>query len=185
MEDTLWDGKSSLTEAIVTGPSWAILFYGRQSLGEGLSLGKVCDAMFMLTGDISWIVKQAQLDANTVTLQEGWQIIGHAIAEWCVEARGPIHPHTHPSAVPPFSFSGQTGPPPEMRLPSADEHAAKPRHTHWTPPWLRVKTSMRLGLWPDEMRPMGHSAHLTLTRPWVWEWPKISINFLLSVIQIW
>ena len=70
------------------GPGWAILLYGRQSLGKGLSLGKECDAMFMLTGDMSWVGKQAQLDANTMTWQEGWWIIGQAIAE-CVEARGP------------------------------------------------------------------------------------------------
>ena len=38
MEDMVWDGKSSLTEAIVTSPGRAIPFYGKQSLGEGLSL---------------------------------------------------------------------------------------------------------------------------------------------------
>ena len=63
------------------GPSQAILFYGRQSLGEGLNLGDVCDAMFKPTGDISWVGKQAQLDANAMTLQEGQQIIGQAIAK--------------------------------------------------------------------------------------------------------
>ena len=68
------------------GPDWAILFFGKQSLGEGLSLGEVHDAMFMLTGD-----KQAQLDANSVTLQEGWQAIGQAIAKWLVEARGSLY----------------------------------------------------------------------------------------------
>ena len=40
VEDMLQDGKSGLTEAVVTGPGWAILFYGRQSLGERLSLGE-------------------------------------------------------------------------------------------------------------------------------------------------
>ena len=41
------------------GPGQAILFYGRQSLGQGLSLGKVCNATFMLSGAISWVGKQA------------------------------------------------------------------------------------------------------------------------------
>ena len=41
MEDMVQDGTSSLTEAIVTGPGRAILFYGQQSLGEGPSLGEV------------------------------------------------------------------------------------------------------------------------------------------------
>ena len=42
VEDMVQDGTSSLTEAVVTGPGWAILFYGWQSLGEGLSLGEAC-----------------------------------------------------------------------------------------------------------------------------------------------
>ena len=48
VEDMLWDSKSGLTEAVLMGPGQAILFYGRQSLGEGLSLGEECDEMFML-----------------------------------------------------------------------------------------------------------------------------------------
>ena len=40
VEDMVQDGKSSLTEAVVTGPGRAILFYGWQPLGEGLSLGE-------------------------------------------------------------------------------------------------------------------------------------------------
>ena len=68
MEDMLHDGKSGLTEAIVMGPGWAILFYGRQLLGEGLSLGKAQDAMFMLSGAISWAGKQAELNANALSL---------------------------------------------------------------------------------------------------------------------
>ena len=39
VEDMLWDSKSGLTETIIMGPGWAILFYGRQALGEGLCLG--------------------------------------------------------------------------------------------------------------------------------------------------
>ena len=53
----LQDGISGLTEAVEMGPAWAILFYGRQSLGERLSLGKACDAMFSLSGAISWVGK--------------------------------------------------------------------------------------------------------------------------------
>ena len=40
LEDMVRDGKAGLIEAIVTGPGWAVLFYGWWSLGEGLSLGK-------------------------------------------------------------------------------------------------------------------------------------------------
>ena len=59
VEDMVWDGKSGLTEAIVTGSGWAILFYGWQSLGEGLSMDEVWHATFMLSGTISWVGKQA------------------------------------------------------------------------------------------------------------------------------
>ena len=67
----LQEGKAGLTEAVVMGPGQAILFYGRQSLG-GLSLGEAHDAMFTLTGDISWVGEQAQLNANAMSLEEGW-----------------------------------------------------------------------------------------------------------------
>ena len=40
VKDMVQDGKSGLTEAIVTYPGRAILFYGQQSLGEGLSFGE-------------------------------------------------------------------------------------------------------------------------------------------------
>ena len=52
VEDRVWDGKAGLTEAVVTSPGRAILFYGWWSLGEGLSLGEVQDAAFMLSGHI-------------------------------------------------------------------------------------------------------------------------------------
>ena len=67
MVDMLQDGKSGLTEAVVMAPGQAILFYGRQPLG-GLSLGKVWDATFMLSGVISWVGRQAQLNARMISL---------------------------------------------------------------------------------------------------------------------
>ena len=84
------------------------MFYGRQSLG-GLSLGEVHDTMFMLSGTISWVGKQAQLNANALTLWEGWWLIAQAITEWHVEARGTGLSHTHPPVQPPFSLCGQDG----------------------------------------------------------------------------
>ena len=71
VEDKVQDGKAGLTEAIVTGPGWAILFYGWGSLEEGLSLCKAQDAIFTLSGAISWIGKQAQLSAKPVSLGNG------------------------------------------------------------------------------------------------------------------
>ena len=50
VEDMLCNVRTSLTEALVMGPGRAILFYGRCSLGEGLTLDEARDATFLLTG---------------------------------------------------------------------------------------------------------------------------------------
>ena len=104
VEDMLCDGKAGLTEAIVMGPGQAMLFYGRQSLGEGLSLGEAQDAMFTLSGALSWVGQQAQLNANALSMWEGWQLIAHAITKWHAEARGPRCPCSHLPVSLPFRF---------------------------------------------------------------------------------
>ena len=106
----LRDGKSGLTKAVVMGPGQAILFYGRWSLGEGLSLSEVCNTMFTLTGAISLVGKQAQLYVNALTLQEGQWLIAQANTKWCVEARGPGCPCTCPPALLPLGFVAKMGP---------------------------------------------------------------------------
>ena len=110
VEDMLWDGKSGLTKVVITGLGCAILFYQRQSLGEGLSLGKVCNVMFMLSGSISWVGKQAQFNANTLSLWEGWWVIVQAITKQCADARGPGGPCTHLPAFLPFRFCDKMNP---------------------------------------------------------------------------
>ena len=75
VEDMLCDGKSGLTEAIVMGPGWIILFYGRQLLGEGLSSGEMWSTMFTLSGAICWVSKKAQLTTNVVSLLESWHLV--------------------------------------------------------------------------------------------------------------
>ena len=56
VEDMLCYGRSRPhSEAIVMGPGRAILFYGRWSLGEGLSLDKARDATFILTGALGLV----------------------------------------------------------------------------------------------------------------------------------
>ena len=89
----VWEGRPGLMEAIVTSPGWAVLFYGWQSLGEGLSLGEARDATFKLSGIIAWVGKQAQLNAKPISLGEGRQLITQAITEGHIEPRGPGHPH--------------------------------------------------------------------------------------------
>ena len=91
VEDMLCYGRTGLTEAIVTGSSRAALFYGRQSMGEGLRLGEARDA-FTLTGAGTWVGKPAYLATDPLTIQEGQQTIAQAIAEHLTEVRGPGQP---------------------------------------------------------------------------------------------
>ena len=71
VEDMLHYARTGLTEAVVTGPSRAVLFYGRFSLGEGLSPDESRDATFMLIGAGTWVGKPAYLAADPLTIQEG------------------------------------------------------------------------------------------------------------------
>ena len=71
VEDMFHHGRTGLTKAIVTSPSKAVLFYGRQSLGEGLNLGEAGDAAFALTGAGTWVGKPAYLATDPLTMQEG------------------------------------------------------------------------------------------------------------------
>ena len=51
---------------------------------------------------------------------------------------------------------------------------------------IRLSLPERLRLRPGAKGPMGHPAPITFTlnRLWVWEWPRFSINFLISVIKV-
>ena len=72
VEDMLWDVRTSLTKAVVIGPGRAVLFYGRRSLGEGLTSDEARDTTFLLTGGGTWVGKLAYLTADPMTIQEGW-----------------------------------------------------------------------------------------------------------------
>ena len=111
----LHKGKSSLMEVVVMGPGRAVLFYGRWSLGECLNLGK-------LSGAVSWVGKSADLNANPLTLWEGWQVIAQAITECQIEARRPGYPHSHLATPQPFRFYCRDESPQEGRFYSADEY---------------------------------------------------------------
>ena len=50
VEDMLCDIRTRLTKAAVTGQGRTVLFYGRCSMGEGLTADKARDATFLLTG---------------------------------------------------------------------------------------------------------------------------------------
>ena len=104
IKDILWHGRTDLIEAVLMGLGSAVLFYGRWSLGEGLSIGKVRDAAFIFMGAGTWVGKLAHLAANPLTIWEGWWVIAQAITKCWVGARGPGHPLSHPTTPQPFRF---------------------------------------------------------------------------------
>ena len=102
---------------MVTGPGRTVLFYGRHSLGEGLSPDKSRDATFELTGVATWVGKPAYLAKDLLTIQEGdWQEIAQAITESQIKARGPGHPFVNLLTPQPFRFD-QWGDSPQRDIP--------------------------------------------------------------------
>ena len=70
MEDMLHDIRTGLTEAVVTGPGRAVLFYGRCLMGEGLTTDEARDAALLLTGAGTWVGKSTYLATDPMTIQE-------------------------------------------------------------------------------------------------------------------
>ena len=75
VEDMLCDARTRLTEAVVIGPGRAVLFYGRRSMGEGLTVDEARDATFLLTGAGTWVEQLAYLATGPMTIQEGRRAI--------------------------------------------------------------------------------------------------------------
>ena len=71
----LHDARTRLTEAVVIGPGRGVLFYGRHSMGEGLTMDEARDATFLLTGAGTWVGKSAYLATDPMTIQEGRRVI--------------------------------------------------------------------------------------------------------------
>ena len=103
VEDMLYDTRTSLTKAMVTGPGRAVLFYGRHSLG-GLTQGEARDAIFLLTGAGTWVGKPAYLATDPMTIQEGQWAIAQSITDCWVKVRGLGHPHVNLLTQQPFRF---------------------------------------------------------------------------------
>ena len=110
VEDMPCDARTRLTEAVVTGPGRAVLFYGRHSIGESLTTDKARNAAFPLTGAGMWVGKSAYLAADPMTIQEGRMDIAQAISDQWVKARGPGCPHVNLPAQQPFFFDPQEVP---------------------------------------------------------------------------
>ena len=105
VEDMLCRARTRLTEAVVTGPGRAVLFYGRCSMGEGLMVDEARDAAFLLTGSGTWVGKSAYLTTDSMTIHEGRRAIAQAVSDNRVKARGPRCPHVNPLAQQPFQFN--------------------------------------------------------------------------------
>ena len=104
VEDMLCYARTGLTKAVVMVPGRAILLYGRQSLGEDLSLDKSRDSAFVLTGAGTWVCKPAYLAIDPLTIQEAQWEIAQAITECQIKVRGPGHPCVNPLSPQPFRF---------------------------------------------------------------------------------
>ena len=111
VEDMLHNARAGLTKAVVTGPGMAVLFYGRCSMGEGLTTDKARDAAFLLTGAGTWMGKLAYFTADPMTIQEGKRAIAQAVSDHWVKVRGPGHPHVNPMAQQAFWFNPPRGSP--------------------------------------------------------------------------
>ena len=105
IEDMLHNARTGLTKAVVTGPGRVVLFYGRCSMGEGLTMDEARDATFLLTGAGMWVGKSAYLTADPMTIQEGKGAIAQAVSDHRVKVRGPGHPHVNLPAQQPFWFN--------------------------------------------------------------------------------
>ena len=70
VEDMLSCDRKGLAKAVVIGPGRAVIFYGRWSMGEGLSLGEVRDNTFALSGAGTWVGMSAYLATDPLTIQE-------------------------------------------------------------------------------------------------------------------
>ena len=81
MEDMLCDARTRLTEAVVIGTGRAVLFYGRCSMRDGLTMDKARDATFLLTGAGMWVGKSAYLASDPMTIQEDRRAIAQAVTD--------------------------------------------------------------------------------------------------------
>ena len=104
VEDMLHNARTGLTKVVVMDPGRAILFYGRCSLGEGLTLDEARDDAFLLTGVGTWVGKPAYLATDPMTIQEGQWAIAQAVTDHQVKARGLGHPHVNLLTQQPFRF---------------------------------------------------------------------------------
>ena len=115
VEDMLCKAGTRLTKVVVTGLSRVVLFYGRNSMGEGIMADEARDASFLLTGAGTRVEKSAYLATDPVTIQEGKRATAQAILDNRVKVRGPGCPCVNLMSQQPFRFNAlRTSPPKDM-----------------------------------------------------------------------
>ena len=130
VEDMLQEARAGLTEAVVTSPGTAILFYGRHLMGEGLKADEATDATFLLKGAGMWVGKLAYLTTDPMTIQEGKRAIAQAVMDNRVKARGPGCPQVNPPAQQPFKLNTpRAAPPRDVSRDYSFDHQQTPQQT--------------------------------------------------------
>ena len=127
----LHDARIKLTEAVVIGPGRAVLFYGRHSMGEGLTIDEARDATFLLTEAGMWIGKSAYLTTDPMTIQEGRWAIAQTITDHWGKARRLGCPHVNLLVQKPSGLTPQEAPLGRMQLemvaPIINHHLISPQ----------------------------------------------------------
>ena len=177
VEDMLWDVRTSLTKAVVTGLGKAVLFYGKCSLGEDLTTDEARDAAFLLTRVGLWVGKPSYLSANHMTIQEGRWVIAQTIMNCHIKVRGLGHTCVNLLTQQPFRFDHMRGSP--MKDASGDGGSKCPSLPHDP---LKGRNCNR-----HQERPKASISSVPITFPTLgfWEWQEFIIDSFLYVIQVW
>ena len=104
-----------------------------------------------------------------------------------IEPRGPGYTHSIPPASTPFNFYNQDSSPWPANFPAAAEWWEVCRLGHQSVHQSVVGCHSEAKIEAGAMRVMGSPTLVafTLIRSWIQKWPKFSINFLISVINVW
>lgn len=62
------------TEALITGPGEAVVFYGRRTRGEGLTEAQAEISRARLSANVMWVAQSARLTADPVPVGDGRRI---------------------------------------------------------------------------------------------------------------
>ena len=175
VEDMLWDVRTGLTKVVLIGPGRAFLFYGRHSLGGGLTTDKARNSTFLLTRADTWVGKLAFLTTDPMTIQEGSHCPHHN--GLLCEGEG-ARTSTCESASPttlqiwPFEWFPHKGYLWGWWFWPSTITMSAPKRPRWQQMVERPKASIAL-------------VAITFLTLWAWEQQELTIDGFLDVIQVW